>query len=122
MLLPVNTLEGQLVNYFKMIVAEKCAGIVVLASEDEIKDPMNKMPNYFGIAGDYNEGVTTSSEKIDTQQLRDNSTMHIYELVIKGCGDDYPVKVFHVLKWPDHGTLSPEAILEANGLVRKNAK
>ncbi|WP_255319213.1 protein-tyrosine phosphatase family protein [Erwinia amylovora] len=112
-------LEGQLVNYFKMIVAEKCAGIVVLASEDEIKDPMNKMPNYFGIAGDYNEGVTTSSEKIDTQQLRDNSTMHIYELVIKGCGDDYPVKVFHVLKWPDHGTLSPEAILEANGLVRK---
>lgn len=47
-----------------MIVAEKCAGIVVLASEDEIKDPMNKMPNYFGIAGDYNEGVTTSSEKL----------------------------------------------------------
>lgn len=111
-------LTGQLEKYLEMIVDQRTPAIVVLASKAEIDEPSNEMPNYFGRSGKYGK-IATTSEKTEGYRLVDGTEVETHNLIIKGHGNDFPVKVHHVTNWPDHGTISAAATKQLADGIKK---
>nr|WP_237703614.1 protein-tyrosine phosphatase family protein [Erwinia sp. Ejp617] len=118
-------LTGHLEKYLEMIVDQRTPAIVVLASKNEINEnnekhneTRNGMRNYFGCSAEYGK-ITTTSEKTEVYSLVGGTEVETYNLIIKGHGDDFSVKVYHVTNWPDHGTISPEATKEFADRINK---
>ncbi|CAY76317.1 protein-tyrosine phosphatase family protein [Erwinia pyrifoliae] len=111
-------LTGHLEKYLEMIVDQRTPAIVVLASKAEIDEPRNEMHNYFG-RSEKHDKIETISEKTGNYELVDKTKVETYNLIIKGHGNDFPVKVYHVTNWPDHGTISAKATKQLAGYINE---
>lgn len=103
-------LEAQL----QMLVDNRTPALIVLASDNDIK--ANQLPEYFSSSATFGQ-IQTSSSFVKQVDLTSGIEGKMYQLKITGYQVSIDIPVVHVLNWPDHQTVSPEATSDLVELI-----
>jgi len=117
-------LDSQLESHLQMMFDNRTPVLAVLASANEIANPLFKMPDYFRQSGQYGAVSVTSEHKMSVD-LGDGIQADVYQmaLTMPGSGKKgIQVPVVHVSNWPDKTAVSAEVTERLSALLEQKAQ
>lgn len=117
-------LESQLEKHLHMLFDNRTPVLAVLASDEEISERKNKMPDYFRQSGSYG-AMNVQSKLSECIELSNGIYVDIYQMKLtqRDSGrKGITIPVIHIRNWPDKQTLSMDNVNEVSSLIAKNMR
>lgn len=117
-------LESQLEQHLQMLFDNRTPVLAVLASEEEILVPKNKMPDYFRQDGSYG-AMNVRSKLSESIEISNGIHVDIYKMTLtqRDSGrKGIVIPVVHVRNWPDKQALNADIVSNISTLIEKNMR
>ncbi|WP_053305209.1 protein-tyrosine phosphatase family protein [Vibrio parahaemolyticus] len=116
--------ESQLEKHLQMLFDNRTPVLAVLASDEEISEPKNKMPDYFRQDRSYG-AMNVRSKLSESIEIANDIHVDVYRMTLTQQDSGKKgivIPVVHVRNWPDRQALNSDIVSNISSLIDKNMR